>query len=155
MANEPPTPHPTFVNAESTLSLFPFHRFLDASTRYPTREVIDVWQGPIPVNRPSARSHSIDSWTRRGSIQRGKCVDFLEGPIQAGPRSIKEEDMEEASATEKRVDWGWEVEKGDEARIIRRAVGHTKRSKHGRTFPPSSDYDPSPAWLFWRLGDSS
>ena len=47
--NELATPHSTFVKAESTLSLFPFHRFQDASTRYPAREVIDVWQGPIPV----------------------------------------------------------------------------------------------------------
>jgi hypothetical protein len=34
--------------------------------------------------------------------------------------------MEEASATEEWADWGWEAEEGDEARIIRRAVGpHT------------------------------
>jgi hypothetical protein len=66
--------------------------------------------------------------------------------------------MEEALATEERADWGWEAEEGDEARIIRRAVdisNQTKRSKHGHTFPPSNDYDPSPACLFWRLGDSS
>jgi hypothetical protein len=65
-------------------------------------------------------------------------------------RGMSRRRIEEASATEERADWGWEAEKGDEAWIIRRAVGHTisnqtKRSKHGRTFPPSSDYDPSPA----------
>jgi hypothetical protein len=114
--NELATPHSTFVKAESTLSLLPFHRFLDASRRYPAREVVDFWVGPIP----------------------------------AGPGSIEEEDMEEALATEERADWGWEAEEGDHARIIRRAVdisNQTKRSKHGRTFPPSNDYDPSPACL--------
>jgi len=119
-------PHSTFVKAESTLSLLPFHRFLDASRRYPAQEVVDFWVGPIP----------------------------------AGPGSMEEEDMEEASAMDERADWGWEAEEGDEARIIWRAVGphtisnQTKRSKHRRTFPPSNNYGPSPACLFWRLGDS-
>jgi hypothetical protein len=44
-------------------------------------------------------------------------VDFWEGP-SPGPGSI-----EEVSATEERVDWGWGWEEGDEARIIRSAVG--------------------------------
>jgi hypothetical protein len=114
MERQPPTPHPTSVNAESTFNPLPSHRFLDASRRYPVREVVDFWEGPIP-----------------------------------GPGSIEEA---EVSATEERVDcWGWEAEEGDEARIIRRAVGpslisnQTKQSKHGRTFPPSNDYDPSPS----------
>jgi hypothetical protein len=25
------------------------HRFLDASRRYPAREVVDIWEGPIPA----------------------------------------------------------------------------------------------------------
>jgi hypothetical protein len=81
--NEPPTPHPTSVNAESTFNPLPSHRFLDTSSRYPVREVVDFWEGPNP-----------------------------------GPGSI-----EEVSATEERVDWGWGWEEGDEARIIRSAVG--------------------------------
>jgi hypothetical protein len=47
--DEPPTPHPTSVSAESTLSPLPSHRFLDASRRYPAREVVDFWEGPIPA----------------------------------------------------------------------------------------------------------
>jgi hypothetical protein len=45
-------------------------------------------------------------------------VDFWEGP-NPGPGRIEEE---EVSATEERADWGWGWE-GDEARIIRSAVG--------------------------------
>jgi hypothetical protein len=46
--NVPPTPHPTSVNAESTFNPLPSQRFLDASRRYPVREVVDFWEGPKP-----------------------------------------------------------------------------------------------------------
>ena len=41
-------PHPTSVNAESTFNPLPSHRFLDASRRYPVREVVDFWEGLNP-----------------------------------------------------------------------------------------------------------
>jgi hypothetical protein len=83
--DEPPTPHPTSVSAESTLSPLPSHTFLDVSRRYPAREVVDFWEGPIPVGTGISR------------------------------RRIRR----------KRRLWrsGWTGEEGDEARIIRRAVG--------------------------------
>jgi hypothetical protein len=112
--NIPPTPHPTSINAESTFNPLPSHRFLDASRRYPVREVVDFWEGPSP-----------------------------------GPGRIEEE---EVSATEERADWGWGWE-GDEARIIRSAVGPsilsaTKLNREGtavHSLPATTTTLPLPA----------
>jgi hypothetical protein len=62
------TPHPTSVKVESTFNPLPSHRFLDASRRYPVREVVDFWEGPIPgpgsieEAEVSATEDRVDCW---------------------------------------------------------------------------------------------
>jgi hypothetical protein len=75
--------HPTSVNAESTFNPLPSHRFLDASRRYPVREVVGFWEGPtIPGLEPgsieegevSALEERVNCW----GLGRGGSADYSE-----------------------------------------------------------------------------
>jgi hypothetical protein len=73
--NVPPIPQPTSVKAESTFNPLPSHRLLDASRRYPAREVVDFWKGPIPVPDPEVSAPEedrvdCDCWSWEGEDAR-------------------------------------------------------------------------------------
>ena len=68
----PPVPHPTSVTALSTFNPLPSHRFLDASSLKPYREVVLLCVLPTFFSRSSSGSllGSVDRSILRATIQR-------------------------------------------------------------------------------------
>jgi len=85
-----PIPQPTSVKAESTFNPLPSHKFLDASRRYPVREVVDFWKGPIPDHDPEVSAPDEDRvdcncWSWEGEDARIIRRDSLPATTKALP----------------------------------------------------------------------